>query len=537
MLKNKWYFKLLISLISGLTMAYAWYPHGFVCLAFVAFVPLLYLSDVTFAEGRRNQFGRGIGLFYPAFFIFNAVTTYWIAFCTVPGAVAAILLNALFQSMVFALWHCLRKQIPVKSLQYILLVCLFVSFEYLHLNWELTWPWLNLGNVFATVPALVQWYSVTGATGGTIWVLVTNVLLYLSMVALLERHVKRSVAAVMSAVGLFLILVVLSLVMMDYAEEHISRENAISAVIVQPDTDPWIEEYRLTNEEEIERILSVAGPYIDENTNLVIAPESAIAHTINVSELRSRRFDPQDSRYSGFSLFDSIIETYPNLNFITGLSTFDQKKRFYNSAGHYNTEGLSDIYHKSRLVPGVESMPYPKIFGFLGEIMLELGGANTSLATDTGQRVFKFRDGNETIGIGSAICYESVYGELVGNFVRGGANILSVITNDSWWEDSPGHVQHFEMARLRAVETRRYVLRAANGGFSGVISPLGQVVSKTNYGERTAIYAQVYPQYNITFYAKHGDYLSVISTALSILGCFAAIVMFFVNIIKKRKVN
>ena len=132
--------------------------------------------------------------------------------------------------------------------------------------------------------------------------------------------------------------------------------------------------------------------------------------------------------------------------------------------------------------------------------------------------LFEFEVDGKPMRIGAAICYESVYGELVGNFVKNGANLLCVITNDSWWDDSPGHRQHFEMSRLRAIETRRYVLRAANGGFSGVIDPLGRVLTKTKYNERTAIQTIVSAQSGETFYVKHGDYLARIAVVLTVLG-------------------
>ena len=121
-------------------------------------------------------------------------------------------------------------------------------------------------------------------------------------------------------------------------------------------------------------------------------------------------------------------------------------------------------------------------------------------------------------------CAYCAKGELVAKFVRNGANILAVITNDSWWDDSPGHRQHFDMSRLRAIETRRYVLRAANGGFSGVIDPLGRVLAKTNYNERTAIQTIVSAQSGETFYVKHGDYLARIAIVLTCMALLYSIV-------------
>ena len=544
----KWYKKIGLSILSGLLLALSWCPiGGFALISLLALVPLFWLSDISLKEGKRNAFGRGILLFYPAFFVFNLITTYWIAYCTLPGAAAAVIANALLQTLVFALWHACRKQIKNSVLQAILLISFWVSFEYLHLNWDLTWPWLNLGNVFATIPAIVQWYSVTGALGGTVWILLVNFLIYKEPLFGWEKKKQpRKHGAILPA-ACMIIPILISLPMIRYADRHIEREIPIEAVIVQQNTDPWVEEYSLTNEQEVQRVLDVVGCNIDEKTNLVITPESAIAHSIEMNTLRQHSFLEGDTRYEGFAMLDSVIRRYPNVNFVLGLSTigiYDHKMspvsqevapgkfaEWYNTAGFYNCNGLQSHYHKSRLVPGVEKMPFPKIFGFLGKVLIELGGSNSSLGTDTVQRTFFFDVDGQKLGVGTAICYESVYGGLVGNFVRNGANVLSVITNDSWWKDSPGHRQHFEMSRLRAVETRRYVLLAANGGFSGVIDPLGKVLEKTNYDERTSLHPKVYAQDRMTFYVKHGDYIARISIVLAVIG----LLIIFIATIKNGK--
>lgn len=548
----KWYIKLSLSILSGLLFAFAWYPHGFPLISFIAIVPLLWLSDISLKEGKRNAFGRGILLFYPAFFVFNLITTYWIAYCTVPGAAAAVILNALLQTLVMAVWHACRKPIKNHIIQAILLISFWISFEYLHLNWDLTWPWLNLGNVFAAIPGFVQWYSVTGAFGGAVWVLVSNFLIYyiLRYVNSPKRYrINHRNTMIVNAVALGLWVVFpigLSFGMKIWADKHVESDIPLEAVIVQQNTDPWEEEYRLSNEEEIQRILDVAQPFMYDRVNLVVTAESSVAHSIEMDVLRNHRFHEEDSRYSGFALLDSMIVRYPNVNYILGLSTigiYDRRvspvsqevapgkfAEFYNTAGFYSKDGLVSHYHKSRLVPGVEKMPFPKVFGFLGDVLVELGGSNSSLGTDTAQRVFEFEVDGQKVRIGTAICYESVYGELVAKFVRNGANILAVITNDSWWDDSPGHRQHFEMSRLRAIETRRYILRAANGGFSGVIDPLGRVLEKTNYDERTAIKATVYAKSDETFYVKHGDYLARIAIVLT----FAALLFSIISPVVRR---
>jgi len=536
---NKWYIKLALSVLSGLILSLAWYVRGAAIIIMLAFVPLFWLSDISLKEGKRNAFGRGILLFYPAFFVFNLITTYWIAYCTKEGAAAAVVANALLQTLTLSAWHACRKQVENKVLQAVMLIAFWISFEYLHLNWDLTWPWLNLGNVFASMPGMVQWYSITGTLGGTVWILICNFLVYCD--PLTNREQKKRPRKVGSIVTLAVLIVpmLISLLMYRLAMRQIDETTPIEAVIVQQNTDPWNEEYRLTNEQHIQRILDVAKPYITAKTNLIITPESAVSHTIEMGTLRNHTFMEGDTRFEGFSLFDSVIATYPNLNFVLGLSTVSisdhktspvaiecnpgQFMEFYNTAGFYNKNGLVSHYHKSRLVPGVEKMPFPKVFGFLEKAIIELGGSNSSLGTDTAQRVFEFDVDGKKVRVGAGICYESIYGELMGRFVKNGANVLCVITNDSWWDDSPGHGQHFEMSRLRAVETRRYVLRAANGGFSGVISPTGSVLMRTKYNERTAIQTLVCAQTRETFYVKHGDYIARIAVVLAALGLLLAI--------------
>lgn len=543
--KNKWYIKLALSVLGGVLLALPWYAHGFVFLVFFALIPLFSLSEISLQEGKRNAFGRGILLFYPAFFVFNLITTYWIAYCTVPGAAAAVILNALLQTLTFSAWHACRKQVKNGALQVVMLIAFWISFEYLHLNWDLTWPWLNLGNVFAYTPDTVQWYSVTGTAGGTVWIILLN-FLFSGLIGQIQQHNRKRITQYAIALAAaYLIPGGLSMGLFFHEDAPIERDTPIEAVVVQQNTDPWKEEYSLTNTQEIQRVLDVAKPYLNEKTNLVITPESAIAHTIDMNALRNKTFMEGDTRFEGFALIDSTIKRYPSLNFVLGLSTVgisDHRispvsqevqpgmfMEFYNTAGFYNRNGLVGHYHKSRLVPGVEKMPFPKVFGFLEEALIQLGGSNSSLGTDTVQRVFTIDVNGTPVGVGTGICYESVYGEVMSRFVKNGANVLAVITNDSWWDDSPGHRQHFEMSRLRAIETRRYILRAANGGFSGIIDPLGRVLEKTNYDERTAIKATVYAKSDETFYVKHGDYIARISVVLTALGLLISLGRAIVN--------
>lgn len=550
----KWYKLLLLSLVSGLLFGFAWYPHGFPFLIFFSFIPLFFISDVLLRKGKRNQFGRGLLYAYPAFLVWNCITTYWIGYSTIAGVFGAILLNSLIMALVFAVWHGCKKQNIPGFLVPILFIALWMSYEYLHLHWDLTWPWLCLGNVFAVSPRYVQWYSVTGVFGGDLWILVCNFLLY--RLVLTFTGDKSKAKAVLYACLAFLWLflpIMCSFILYKRAERRIDKTKPVQTIIVQQNTDPWEEEYVLTNEEQTQRLLKVAAPYLDTRTDLVVCPESCIPHNISLQALLAHRYPAGNSDYAGFTLLDNTLSQYPNLNFILGLSTFqifDHKASetaqqigghyfidLYNTVGFYNRNQCVGYYHKSRLVPGVEKMPFPKIFGFLENAIIKLGGSNSSLGTDTCRRVFTTTVDGGRLKVGTVICYESIYGELFGRFVKNGANVMTVITNDSWWNDSPGHIQHFEMSRLRAIETRCYLLRAANGGFSGIIDPLGNVLQKTKYNERTAIRQTVFAQNRQTFYVKHGDYLARIAVALTTIGLIWVMIAWFIGVTRRFKKN
>ncbi len=547
----RWHKLILLSILSGLLLAFSWYPHGFPLLIFVAFVPLFILSEALTHKNGKLPFLKALGYSLPAFVVWNAITTYWISYCTVPGGIGAVVINALLQSLVFALWHSCRTHIPQRWTHPILFIALWMSFEYLHLNWDLTWPWLNLGNVFAVWPRCIQWYSVTGTFGGTLWVLGCNTLFYLML-----RHESECRARAWGQAAAFMaclvVPIVISLCMYSQAERNIDKSTPMKVLVVQPNTDVWNEQFRLTNQQQAQRIIDMITPYCDSQTCLAVCPESCIPHTVSLEALKENTYPTDNPTYGCFPLFDKMTDTFPNLNLILGLSTYrlfdhpvtitvqqigkDQYIDLYNTAVCYNHNRYNGYYHKSKLVPGVEALPFPKVFGFLSDLLVDLGGSHGSLGKDTKRRVFPITVNGKPVKTSTAICYESIYGEHVSSFVKNGSNVLTVITNDSWWNDSPGHVQHFEMARLRAIENHRYVLRSANGGFSGIIDPMGNVMQKTRYLERKVLVDTVYAQQDTTFYTRHGDYLAMIAVILTIAGLAYTLFCIIKHLILKTKI-
>jgi apolipoprotein N-acyltransferase len=122
------------------------------------------------------------------------------------------------------------------------------------------------------------------------------------------------------------------------------------------------------------------------------------------------------------------------------------------------------------------------------------------------------------LGLAPAICYESIYGEHLGRYFQKGANLLAIITNDGWWQNTPGHKQHALYAGLRAIETRKWVARSANTGISGFIDPSGKWVLPQPYNTAACVRQSVPADNNgITFFVRFGDILSKTAIAFYIL--------------------
>jgi apolipoprotein N-acyltransferase len=230
---------------------------------------------------------------------------------------------------------------------------------------------------------------------------------------------------------------------------------------------------------------------------------------------------------------DSIIKNNPQLTIISGANTLyafkpnetksstarkfsDAEKYFdsFNTGMQLNNDGIS-YYHKSKLVPGVERMPFPALFKPLENLAIDLGGTMGSLGTQEERTVFFSHD--KKVAIAPVICYESVYSDYVAEYIRNGANLIFILTNDGWWENTPGHKQHLAYARLRAIETRREIARCANTGISCFVTPYGEIEQATAYWEDAIITKNLTPNNTQTLFVKFGDITSYASSLIAIL--------------------
>ena len=507
--------------LGALLLWAAWPVRGFAGLLFVGWLPLLLIEARTAAPdpatGKYPAFGRWAYLFLV---LWNALTTWWVSFATVPGGIAAVVLNA--GLMLLPLLAFRRtKRVLGAGWGYAALVVYWVAFEQIHLAWDLTWPWLTLGNGFASTPTWVQWYEYTGQLGGSVWVLVVNVLLF----AALRRPPRERGRALLGAgLALGLPLAGSALVLARFVE----KGPAAEVVVVQPNVDPYNEKFPsnprfIPYREQVARLIRLSEAALTPQTRVVFWPETSLEEGADEA-LLAQDWRVQEAR--------AFLARHPGLELVTGLTTYVRYDRpdatvtartrdgvfydIFNAALHLPgpTQPYS-VYHKSKLVPGVERLPYPGLFGFLKIFAIDLGGTVGSYGTQPHRSVFRVSDGGPVVA--PVICYESIYADFVADYVRqGGATLIGIITNDGWWANTPGHRQHLHYAALRAIETRRAVVRAANTGISAFFDQRGRLQQSLGWWQQGALRGTVRLNSAPTFYVRFGDILAYLMPGLAL---------------------
>ncbi len=506
--------------ISALLLSLPWLGASPFALL-IAFVPML-----AMAEGLRAKSYFGwVSLFLSVWVV---LTQYWIYHATIAGVIASVVVQIVLFAPPFIIYHIAINRAK-RPLAYTLFVASWIAFEYIYThNSEVSHPWIVLGNGFAESVKMVQWYEYTGVFGGSLWVLIVNLL-----VLELLRGFTRAKAAVIG-IAVTLPMVISLAIYHSYEEEG----NDIKITVIQPNIDPYTEKFEGgMSKDEQRRLIGELVKTSPKDVDYIVAPETAISDNINID-------NPLSSRAVRY--FNNIIaQSYPNSELIIGASMFKLYPKSTEpptitarKSGELYYDGIngalfidgkkSDAYIKSKLVVGVEKLPYPKLMKSITFGGINLGGMSGALITQEEREVFEHH--NKEIEVASSICYESIYGEYMAEFVRNGAELLFIITNDGWWRDTHGYKQHYSYARLRAIENRRSIARSANTGISGFISQRGDDISTLGWDKRGVLTESIKSNDKITFYVKYGDYI-----ARATLYIFIISLLFLVAYIYKKR--
>ena len=514
---------------SALLLGFSWFPTGIFPLIFIAFVPLLiYLDKAALNEVKPWKVFLASFL---VFAVFNLITSWWIYNAGgITGLLAPIIVNGILMSLTISLQYGVRRKLDSKF-HALVFIGFWIAMEYLHsLNWDLSWPWLFLGNSLSPYPLLYQFYEFTGVRGGSLWILLVNVGIYKWLRVYL--HADTKIGHVPFVINNLLRVVVPILFSLVLFNQDFESTGSTKVRIVQPNIDPYTDKFDESKYSTHESLLRKLSFEKSENfsPDIVLLPETSFP---------KGEWEENIGRSYLINSFDKLRKKHKVKMWLTGISTHKRMQyegvppiaaremrdgsyyEAYNSALALSDNGRQ-IYHKSRLVAGVEQVPFLGSLPFLRSLAMDLGGASGTLGTQEERSVMKV----DSVAIAPIICYESVYGEYVTDFVLNGANLLSIITNDAWWGDTPGYQQHFHYARLRAVENRRCIIRSANTGISGVIDPYGKVQASLLYDVDGRIDEEVELYSHLTFFTKYGDVLGRLCLLL-------VVYLFLVSKVKK----
>ncbi len=501
----------ILSLLSGILLYAAWPISPLTFLIFFAFIPLLWME---FQGMKRRSFFLWV---YFTLLIWNASTTWWIINSTLPGAIAAFLANSFLMCIPWLGFYNIKKRMGATA-GYFSLVAFWLTFEYIHQNWELSWPWLTLGNVFSTHPQWIQWYEYCGTSGGSLWIMCVNIFLFL----LLRKRIieKRwSIRTITFIIGTLVLPLVISYFGFRFVFNPRSSTNV---VVVQPNIDPYKKFQPGEESWQLQNLITLSESKIDTNTRLVVWPETAVPVAIEEDSVYRHPF---------LQSVRDFLNRHPDVALLTGIEGFrffDKQhqtkytQRYFNTESYYEAynsaalfvDGKVQLYHKSRLVPGVEVLP--SFLRFLEKWFEQFGGTTGGYARQDDRTILVAA--NSRYKIAPAICYESIYGEFMSSYIYKGANVICVITNDGWWGKTPGYLQHQSYAQLRAIENRCWVIRSANTGISCFIDREGNTIQQLPWDVAGTLKYNVPVNENSpTFYVRHGDLISRIAIGFGIL--------------------
>lgn len=243
----------------------------------------------------------------------------------------------------------------------------------------------------------------------------------------------------------------------------------------------------------------------EEGARIVVWPETSLPYNIEDTAYKIRRVEAMARKY--------------DVTILVGAFTYNDEDKELNSiiailpdGSHHET-----VYSKRHIVPFGEYVPMRDLFELLIPQLTDLSMRDEDLTPGVGANVIEL----EEASIGSLICFDSIYDELARDSVRSGAEILTISTNDSWFVDSAALDMHNAQAKLRAIENRRYVVRAANTGISSMITPTGEVVSSLDALEGGELTEEMGCREELTLYTRVGNLFVYLCIAF-ICGVFAA---------------
>lgn len=470
------YAQRIIVAIAGAILVGAFAPFSYWWLTLIC-PALLYVSIINRSALDAFLLSIIFGLFFFGFGVpwtFNSIHEFGHAPIFLSAFLASLLVIVLtlfpaFSTYIFCKLRCNAYFSFTSALAF---SSLWVLFEWLR-SWIFTgFPWLLLGHAHHSSP-LQDVIPIFGTYGATWLALLVSCL----VVVIALGKFRQKVLALIS-----LALVALSLMVANQITWTQAEDEELSIALVQGNISQEMKWDRTNHPFIMSKYMQLSEDHLD--ADIIVWPETAI---------------PTYYTLVKDSFIKELSETAQNNNvdFLVGVFTYDPSNgKVFNSVMALG-EDLS-FYQKQHLVPFGEYIPFRGLISFLDRY-IQIPMAD--LSEGEGRPLVSLK-GHP---VGASICYEAVYGNEVIEALPD-AKFLINVSNDAWFGDSLAPHQHLEIARSRAIETGRYLLRATNTGISAIIAPDGSIINKSVQFKEDVIRAKIQPYSGLTPYSRWGNW-------------------------------
>lgn len=547
---KKQLYTLLLCLLSGLMSALAFPPLKTWVLIYPGMILLLFL--ITTSETYKGAMRRA----YVTMLFFNLFTLYWISswssddkFIKI-GGIAVILVHPIFFLVPIIFYYLTYRNINLGT-ALILFPFFWTGFEYFHNLGQLAFPWIELGNSETYNLQRIQYIDYTGVHGITFLICsATSIIFYLIYKLNNREWAWFSSKSIIGLTGIVILIILPNAYSNIYLSNPKHKEytdyardtsNNIKAAVIQTNIDPW-KKWTSNIQELVDSFIKKLEEAEKDKPDIIVLHETAAPYYFF-----SEYYAKETNKLINFtnSNQQNLLIGAPHLYYYTDSNSAPKDSKVMKGSGKrydtFNSAVLLEpfknkdeytIYSKSRLVPFSERVPYQEYLPFLQDIIKwGVGISSWQIGRDTTIFKLKSKGKEKTVDFAVMICFESAFSEYVSGFAKKGAEFLIVITNDGWFGNSSGPYQHQQFSVLRAIENRKWIIRAAQTGISCFIDPLGNSYDKTIFSTENKITREIIANDEKTFYSENGDIIGKISY-------FVSVIMLIVNgifYIKRRK--
>ncbi len=500
-MKKKWCYLLLplSGVLTGLCVSY-FLPAAAEWFALVPFLTVVFWLAKAEVSPRRGFF-VGFAYFYP----YYLVVWHWFLLMypldftglTPPAALAAVvaawlglpLIQALFAMLQVPLFLAVARSKFAKKLLYpVIFGGIYTVFEWLQ---TFTWagvPWGRLAIGQAYTPVFVRSASLFGSCFVSFVIVAVNGYAALAALWAVKRENAKTIVSLSLACATFALNLALGGIV-SATHTACGEEKAVTIAALQGNissADKWSDNGYANVSDVYERLTDAAAA---DGAEIVVWPETTLPYVIN-------KIVYMMGFVEGLAAETDVT--------IFATSFWDDDGDTYNAVLNVSpTSGIDTecVYRKQRLVPFGEFVPFE---AFVKKVFPPLAGLDmfsSAVSTGDGAYVAETDYGK----VGNLVCFDSIYEEYSLAAVRDGAELLTISTNDSWFGQSAALYQHTAQAVLRAVETDRYIVRAANTGYTCVLSPTGEIIDEIAIDEENYVVSEVYMRSTRTLYSIIGN--------------------------------